>query len=577
MKNFFSLFACGIICIVMLQYRVYYSDLKTGNPPLKITEWDALGYYLYLPSTIIYHDYKKLEWLPAIDNKYGMSGGTGYPATKLDNGNYAFKYLGGVAIMELPFFFIGHWIAIHYGYPPDGFSPPYQYAITFGDIFYCILTIFLLRKILRRYFSDGTTAITLLGVCLATNFIEYAAIENGQSHGFIFPLYILVLYTTIKWHERPSALWVSLTGLIIGLATICRPTEAIMLFIPLFWNMQTKESAKEKWLLVKQHKQHIVIAALFGVIGVLPQLIYWKSATGSFIYDVGSAWDFLNPHFRVLFGWEKGWFIYTPITVFFIAGMFFIKKFPFRKAVLWFCLLNIYIIIGWRDWRYGGSYSTRALMQSYPIFALAFGAFVERINLSKWQWGFYVLFIYLGCVNLFQICQYRTGTLHYDDMNRRYYSRIYLNANPAPVDMSLLDSNELLNNEKGFNKKVITETDSAFPMQFHAFSQGELFQDDLSLPEVRTAWLRIECSIKAPGCLWQSFLHADLQMGDSVKHTKDRLFSPISHSDQTNKYIWYMSVPTYFKHSGMKVYISSPFTFSGIVEKLVITEFDQAF
>lgn len=573
MKNIFSLLACGIICIVMLQYRYYYSDLRPGNSPLKITEWDACGYYLYLPSIILYHDFKKLNWLEAIDSKYAVTGRTGYPATKLENGNYVFKYLGGVAIMELPFFCIGHFIAQHTGYPPDGFSPPYQYAITFGVLAYCFFGIFLLRRILLKYFTDLTVSLTLLAVCLATNFIDYAAIENGQSHAFIFPLYILVLYTTIKWHEHPRILWASLTGLIIGFATICRPTEAIMLFIPLMWNTHTKESAKEKWIMVKQFKSHIAYAIVFGLIGILPQLIYWKAATGSFIYDVGSSWDFLNPHFRVLFGFEKGWFIYTPVTVFFIIGMFFIKRFPYRKSVLWFCLLNIYIIIGWRDWRYGGSYSTRALMQSYPIFALAFAAFAEKISASKWRWLFYALLIYLTAVNLFQITQYRRTILHYNDMNRRYYSHIYLNPHPTPIDMSLLDSNELLNNENRYNKDVIVSVDSSFPVQFPACSSGMIFQKDITVPDAKETWLKIECSIKAPGCLWLSYLNADLQTGDSIKHAKARLFSPISENEQSNKYTFYMSVPPYFKHSHLKLYITSPFTFKGVIEKITITGF----
>jgi hypothetical protein len=31
------------------------------------------------------------------------------------------------------------------------------------------------------------------------------------------------------------------------------------------------------------------------------------------------------PHFRVLFGGEKGWFIYTPITILFIVGLFLMR------------------------------------------------------------------------------------------------------------------------------------------------------------------------------------------------------------------------------------------------------------
>jgi hypothetical protein len=577
MRNIFSLIACAVICIVLVQYRVSNSGIVTGRP-LKITEWDAFGYYMYLPAIVIYHDYKELKWIPEIDRKYGLTGGGGYPAEKTGSGNYAFKYLGGVAIMEIPFFLAGHLVAKYTGYPPDGFSQPYQYALAFGVLLYCMLAILLLRKILLCYYSDLTTAVTLLLVCLASNFIVYAAVDSGQSHAYIFVLYALVLITTLKWHRQPNLALAALTGYTIGLATMSRPTEAIMLFIPLMWNTHTKTAAAEKWRMVRQHRSHIAAAVFFGLLGILPQLIYWKLATGSFIYDVGSKWEFLNPHFRVLFGWEKGWFIYTPVTVFFIVGFFFMKQFQFRKSVLWFCLLNIYIIIAWHDWRYGGSYSTRALVQSYPVFALPLGAFVEKMRWGKWRFFFYPLFVYLLLVNLFQVTQYCKTILHYDQMNRLYYGRIYLNPNPSPTDMSLLDNDEVLNDEAAYKKTRILKTGTPVHVNFPASSSAILFEAALpnSKPgATKSRWLKIESRIKAPDCLWQSFLNADLQSGDSIKHARVRLFSPISRNAETNSYVFYVTIPGYFEHGHLKVYLGSAFNFEGVVEGIEITELER--
>jgi len=575
MKNRYSFFAFCIISVVLLYFRISYSDFKSETP-LKVTTWDALGYYIYLPSIFIYQDITELKWFSDIDNEYSVSGGCVYQARKHKNGNYVFKYLGGVAIMQSPFFFAGHFIAKITNYKEDGFSPPYQYAIAFCVLFYCILSIFLLRKILLIYFDDVTTAITLLLLILASNFIQYVAIDGGQSHGFIFPLYVLVLYTTLKWHQKPGLVWASLTGLIIGLATISRPTEAIMLFIPLLWNTQTKELAKAKWRLAKRYKKHVAYAVLFCFIGVLPQLIYWKIATGSFVYDVGSKWDFLTPHLRVLFGWEKGWFIYTPITIFFIIGLFFIKKFPFKNSVLTFCLLNIYIIISWHIWRYGGSYSCRALVQSYPVFALPFAAIIQKISFKKWRVIFYILGIYLLFVNLFQIRQYNKAILHYDHMNRRYYSRIYLNPNPSPLDMSLLDTDERLYNEKKYHKEIIVDIDSTLNIQISPYSSNLLtetkIRQDLLTDKKLDNWIKVESAIQVNQGFSSSYINSELQIGDSIKHSKIRLFSPISQSGQTNEYAFYMKIPDYFKEGFFKLYISSSGSeFEGIVKNIKIT------
>jgi len=570
MKKLFSLFACIIICIVFMQYRYSYSEMS-GGPAVKVTSSDAFGYYMYLPGMFIYKDLTRLEWIPAIDNKYSMTGGTGYPAEKLPNGNYAYKYLGGVAIMEMPLFFIGDAIARHSSYPADGFSLPYQYALSLGVLLYCVLSIFLLRKILLLYFTDLTTAITLLLLCLGTNMIQYVAIDNCQSHSYIFVLYVIVLYTTLRWHQKPGMLWAILTGYVIGLATISRPTEAIMLFIPLLWNTHTKEAAKEKWLMVKQHKPQIVAAAFAGIIGILPQLLYWKYATGSFIFDVGSKWDFLNPHFRVLFGWEKGWFIYTPITVFFIAGMFFIKKFPFIKSVIWFCLLNIYIVIGWHIWRYGGSYSTRALMQSYAVFALPFAAVTEKVNTKKWRIFYYVLCAYLLCVNLFQIVQYNKTILHYDEMNRLYYSRIYLNPHPSAMDMSLLDNGDFLPSENKYQKKLLTDT--SLTVSIPHDGKTTLYETDLhGLTAGGDNWIKVESNIKVDAGFWMCFLDGELQQGDSVKKSRIRLCNAISKEGANNPYAFYMQVPETFTGAHLKIFIDAAYDFKAEISNLKVTE-----
>jgi hypothetical protein len=530
-----------------------------------------LGYYIYLPSAFIYHDVKKMEWFPAIDKKYYVSGGWVYQIRKYKNGNYFCKYLCGVAILESPFFFLGHWIAKHTGYEADGFSPPYQYALGFGNVLIFLISLFLLRRILLMYFTDLTVTITLLLLTLATNTIQYVCYDTAMSHCPIFPLYVIVLYSTIKWHQKPSIWWASLTGYVIGLATISRPTEAIMFLIPLLWNTQTRDLAKEKWKLVKKYQNHIYYIVFFAFIGILPQLIYWQYVTGFFIFDVGSSWDFLTPHLRVLFGWEKGWFIYTPITLFFIIGIFFMKKYPFKKAVIYFCLINIYIIISWRNWRYGGSYSTRALVQSYPVFSLAFASLIEQINLKKWRFLFYFLGIYLVYVNLFQIKQYNKGIILCDGMNGPYYRSIYLNNHPTPIDMSLLDTVERISNENKFHKETLIQVDSTITIKTPQDSL--LFTKVIHLSERakgEQSWLKIESEVQVKNGFYSSYLNCNLQAGNSVKHNKIRLFNPLSPEGYKNPYAFYVSIPDSFKNSQLKLYITSKEQFKGTVEKIKI-------
>ena len=346
MKSKYSFTAFVFILAISAGVRGYYIQKEAKEKQFCVTTYDAFGYYLYLPSSLIYHDVTELNWVAKIDSQYHVTGeGKLYQAIKEPNGRHVFKYLGGVAVLQLPFFAIGHAVAHLTNAPTDGFSLPYQYALVFGAFFYAFVGLFYLRRFLLLYFDDKTVAFTLLLLTIASNWVQYLAIDSAMSHIYIFPLYVFVLLATKRWHERPNLFSAFAVGGVIGLATICRPTEAVMLFIPLLWNTHNRATATQKWQLVQQNKFSIAVAMLGGLFAVAPQLLYWKYASGRFVYDVGSKWYFLNPYFRVLFGFEKGWFVYTPVTILFVMGLFFIRRYAFYRSVLVFCLLNILVVM----------------------------------------------------------------------------------------------------------------------------------------------------------------------------------------------------------------------------------------
>ena len=408
MRNNFSKLSIVLLVLIFSVFRLQYGKTNDRNI-YNVTTWDAFGYYMYLPSVFIYHDVVALNWVPKIEATYHVTGGVFYQAIKQEDGRYTNKYLCGVSILQAPFFLIGHAIAIINKQPQDGFSWPYQFAIIFGALFWVTIGFVFLRKVLLRFFDDRITATTILLIGLCTNLIQYSTIDAAQSHVWIFSLYSLVLWFTIKWHEKPSAVYAILIGLVSGLAVIARPTELIIIFIPLLWSLHNAQASANKWALVAKHKMHVVICCIAGFVGVLPQLLYWHYTTGSFVYDVGSKWYFLNPWFRVLFGPEKGWFLYTPIAIIMVAGFVFMKKYPFQKSVITFCLLNLWVIMAWSDWRYGGSYSTRALVQSYPVFALALAALVHYYFQQKKSTLIYGLGMLFIILNFYQLNIYNKG------------------------------------------------------------------------------------------------------------------------------------------------------------------------
>ncbi len=537
--------AVFVVLMVMITMRFMYLPDTAPVRPQVIT-WDALGYYLILPATIIYQDVKKMEWLEPIVEKY-QSTGSIYQVNSIPNGNRVMKYLIGVSILYSPFFIVGHLAAGLMNYPQDGFSSPYQVAVCVAALCYAFMGLMLLRRILLSYFNDQITMITLLLVGLATNYSQYVSVDTGMSHGYIFMLYTLLIWLTIRWHERPAIRTAFGIGIVIGLGVISRPTELVMLFIPLLYATHSAVSRKGKWNLVKANIYHVAYAIAGGIFGILPQILYWKYVTGNFIYDVGSKWNFLDPHWRVLFGWEKGWFIYTPVTILMVIGLWFMRKLPLYRSVLIFFILNTWIVIAWSDWQYGASYSSRALIQSYAIMSIPLAAFFQSQLNARWKYGLYLLTAFLIFLNLFQIWQYNNSIIHYQDMNRRYYSAIFLNPDPTPLEMSLLDTDEVLRNEEDFLN--IHKWMSSGEYAIHAGIKDSVIIYTAVLQDVdgynvsEASWIHIEAKVKSAWGAFDSKLTTQIIDDGSIKQRSVRLQNGISIVNEWNQIEYYFKIP----------------------------------
>jgi hypothetical protein len=555
--NRFSSLVVILVVFALAFTRFQYTKWETPTVTSTLT-WDAFGYYMYLPAQFIYHDITGMKWVSDIQEKYHPTG-TMYQISVLKNGNSVIKYPIGLALLYWPFFFLGHWVAGWLHYAQDGFSAPYQLAICIAALFYAALGFWALRKVLLHFFSDTIAAITLLMIGLSTNYIQYAAVESGMTHVYLFTMYAFMLLLTIRWHEKPQLLTALGIGLAFGVTTIARPTEAVIMFIPLLWSTQNKVVRQQKWkLLFYTHRTHFFATIVGAFMGIFPQMAYWKIVSGKWVYDVGSKWMFLNPNWQVLFGWEKGWFVYTPVVFFMVAGMFLMQGKVYKRAALTYLLLNVWIVIAWADWRYGASYSSRALVQSYPVLALAFALVVERISISKLKWPAIIFGAYLLIVNLFQIYQYNQTILHYNDNNRAYYAAIYLNPHPDPLDMSLLDTREMIRDTNAFKQTRLMLVDTLVTIHAKDHPKQLLLQQPvnqiLNTKPGKTAWLCITAQVKSEYGAFNSHLTTLIQTDEGRKQTNCRLENGICERKAWNTIAYYFKVPAEYNRGLLSIF-----------------------
>ena len=120
-----------LACIFLLFYcwNVYWGGKRSST----FFHLDSGGYYIYLPDTFIYHDYR-FKFIGDIHQKYFSSSGNFDFRQKNDIVN---KWFCGTAIAIAPFFFLAHLISLLTGTSPDGYTFWYAWGLNIAAIFYC--------------------------------------------------------------------------------------------------------------------------------------------------------------------------------------------------------------------------------------------------------------------------------------------------------------------------------------------------------------------------------------------------------------------------------------------------------
>jgi hypothetical protein len=430
---------------------ILISSVIILNPPINTFSYDVFGYYMYLPLTFKYNDIT-IQHISTIDNilKTYHASETFYQAVKWDNGSWVMRYPIGLSVLFSPFYFISDAITQFTDYPRDGFSRPYQLGVLYGCLFYTLIGLYFVKKILTSFFNDRTSALTMICIVLGTNYFFHVSLhgQGVMSHNLLFSMYAIIIYLTIKWHQSFSVKHIILLGIFTGITALCRPSEIICLIIPIFYGVYNLNTLKAKAsLLINYKKQIFLFIILISSIGFI-QFGYWKYASGHFIINPygagnpGEGLELLQPHIlKVLFSFRKGWFIYTPLMLFTMIGFWQMHKHNklLFLPVFFYFIINFYIVSCWSCWWYGSCFGVRSLIPSYAVLTLPLGYFICFALKDKFKY-FYSLFIFLFIIlNLFQSWQMTVGIMDPANMSRAYYFSTFLQTSkPTPEQSKLL-------------------------------------------------------------------------------------------------------------------------------------------
>lgn len=307
----------------------------------------------------------------------------------------------GPAILWLPFFLIGHVLALTAqafgaGNVADGYSLYYVLPVTLGTTLYGILGLLISYRFTNIFVSPKSAFFSTVAIWFSSPLIYYMYLVPTMAHVLSIFVITLFIYCWISWRNDVNSIRILILGIFGGIISLVRWQNVLFLVLPSL-----------DIILVKQYRKLSFLLFLgFGFLfGFLPQMIIWKIVYGSFLLiPMGNeTMHWLNPQLlSILFSSRHGLFTWTPIFVFSMVGLIFLFKKETRITLylLIVFLLQVYINAVPTNWWCGSSFGYRRLLDCLPIFILGLAMFFEIVSQKI---SMRILYLVIGFLILWNI------------------------------------------------------------------------------------------------------------------------------------------------------------------------------
>lgn len=339
---------------------------------------DALGYYQWLPAVFIDHEVDRMYWTYRMENGHNLS---------------LFSF--GVAILQLPFFLIGHFCAGGLGYPMNGFSSPYGVAQLVGIAFYAGTGCVLAYRLACRFSNTVSALLAVLSLFAATNLFYYCVYDPTMSHLYSFFLVGLLGYCTLRLLDGPAdpprpahAVLFLLTA---SLIVLVRQLNAVVLLFPLVMVWHSPGGIKSFFYTLVAHRALAFIIVLIAVAPWFLQMLYWHHTTGDiFVFTYGKKgenFDFgkMVPGL-VMASVRNGWLVYAPLMIP-MLGYLLVHAWrgtPAARIILLVLTLVWLLYSAWWCWWLGTGYGHRGFVDIYALLAIPLAWMFRSILQRGW-------------------------------------------------------------------------------------------------------------------------------------------------------------------------------------------------
>ncbi|MCB9813099.1 MAG: hypothetical protein H6772_01700 [Pseudomonadales bacterium] len=358
---------------------------------------DSLYYYSYTNSIIVDHD------LNFQNEAYRKDFGFPNPPQISSITNKVInKFSPGAPILWMPAFLVGQLISGSLNFLGlisyvDGYNFLTQYLVAVSTIYFSVLGLYFLYKLLLIFFKKRIALLTILFIYLTTQMFYYTAIDPLNSHSASFMLSSLFLYLVVIFSKQINWQRMILLGLIGGMMALVR-NQDIVLLIPTSIFIFTLKSQS---LMERLNRIVLFWGNVFLVLSV--QILITLNLYGQFgsPYLIGGEHlSWFKPDFlRVLFSFENGLFFFSPILVVGLSGLFIMLKTQknhlsdIKKVSLfrYLCFISIfvflfqlYVVASWEREIIGGPYGSRMFISVLPHLTLGLAFMFDKFKNRKY-------------------------------------------------------------------------------------------------------------------------------------------------------------------------------------------------
>jgi len=302
-------------------------------------------------------------------------------------GHYVSQYPVVLPVLVTPFYVIPYLFLNFFHIPVDMLNPSFKIVCfimnKIAASFIATLSAIFLYMSLKNIFSKKISLFCTLIYAFATETWAISSQALWQQGAVELFLAILIYLIVINEKSENNNNFF-LMGLFSGLLFFCRPVDGILL-LPIIYYVLVHNPREKFYYLCS-----LILASLpFAVYN----LYFFNNVFGGYSSLV-SGFSFnpgaLNSFLGLLISPNRGLFIFSPICLIAVFGIFGIKNIKPKKMQYFFILMAISVLCQiivysfFNMWWGGWSYGPRFLTGMLPFFIVFLGLYLDKFSKTTW-------------------------------------------------------------------------------------------------------------------------------------------------------------------------------------------------